>query len=55
MEVTRILGFSKTDVVGQKVNRIMPKVYSDYHDSFIQSFLETSESKVLGQERLVLA
>jgi PAS domain S-box-containing protein len=54
-EVTRILGFSKSDVVGQKVQRIMPKVFADMHDNFIKNFLETSESKILGIERLVLA
>jgi len=32
----------------------MPKAYSDLHDSFMNKFLETSESKVIGQERVVL-
>jgi hypothetical protein len=47
-EITRILGFSKMDLIGQKVNRLMPKFYSDLHDSFMNKFLETSESKVIG-------
>lgn len=54
-EITRILGFNKLDIIGQKVNRVMPKIYSDYHDTFMNNFLDTSESKVLGLERLVLA
>lgn len=33
----------------------MPKIYSDYHDKFMNNFLDTSQSKVLGLERLVLA
>ena len=33
----------------------MPKVYGEVHDTFIFNFLETSESKVLGLERLVMA
>ncbi|KAM3130308.1 hypothetical protein pb186bvf_017604 [Paramecium bursaria] len=54
-EITRILGFSKSDVIGQNVNRIMPKVYADQHDQFMKSYLETSDSKVIGQERMLLA
>lgn len=54
-EITRILGFSKSDIVGQNVNRIMPKVYADQHDQFMKNYLETSESKVIGAERILLA
>ena len=32
----------------------MPKVYADLHDGFMRSYLETSESKIIGLERLVL-
>ena len=32
----------------------MPKAYADLHDGFIRSYLETSESKIIGLERLVL-
>ena len=54
-EITRILGFSKSDLIGQNVNRIMPKVYADQHDQFMRNYLETSESKVIGVERFLLA
>ncbi|CAD8089671.1 unnamed protein product [Paramecium primaurelia] len=54
-EITRILGFSKSDIIGQNVNRIMPKVYADQHDQFMKNYLETSDSKVIGQERILLA
>lgn len=33
----------------------MPKVYSDQHDQFMRTYLETSDSKIIGLERLVLA
>ena len=32
----------------------MPKIYADKHDSFMRNYLETSESKVIGMERLIL-
>ena len=33
----------------------MPKFYADQHDLFMKNYLETSESKIIGLERLVLA
>ena len=54
-EITRILGFTKNDVIGQRVNRLMPKIYSDMHDGFMKRFLETSESKIMGIERIIMA
>jgi len=47
-EITRILNFSKNDIVDQNCNRIMPKVYADLHDGFMRHYLETSEAKVVG-------
>ena len=32
----------------------MPKVYADLHDSFMSRYLETSEPKIIGMERVVL-
>lgn len=54
-EITRILGFSKNDLIGQNVNRIMPKVIADIHDSLLKSYFESSESKIVGSglERIV--
>lgn len=52
-EITRILGFSKADLIGQNVNRIIPKYLAEIHDSLMRSYFETSESRVLGMERLV--
>ena len=31
----------------------MPKVYADLHDGFMRNYLETSESRVIGMERVV--
>ena len=31
----------------------MPKAYADLHDGFIRSYLETSESKIIGLEKFV--
>ena len=52
-EITRILGFSKPDLIGQNISRIIPKVIGDLHDGFMRNYFETSDPKVIGHERLV--
>jgi len=52
-EINRILNFSKTDLIGQNISRIMPKVIADLHDGFMRNYFETSEAKVIGIERIV--
>ena len=52
-EITRILGFSKPDLIGQNISRIIPKVMGDLHDGFMRNYFETSDPKVVGLERMV--
>ena len=52
-EITRILGFSKGDIIGQNVNRIIPKYLAELHDTLMRNYFETSETKIIGQERVV--
>lgn len=52
-EITRILGFSKQDLIGQNISRIIPKIIGDLHDGFMKNYFETSEPRVIGHERLV--
>jgi len=52
-EITRILQFSKPDLIGQNISRIIPKVIGDLHDGFMRNYFETSDPKVIGHERLV--
>lgn len=50
-EIVRILQYNKSEIIGQPINRIMPKVLADSHDAFMKNYFETSESKIIGQER----
>jgi len=52
-EISRILQYNKGDIIGQNINRIMPKIIGDSHDSSMKRYFETSEPKVIGVERLV--
>lgn len=38
-ELLKILGYTKQEVMGQKITKIMPKHYYDIHDSFVTKYL----------------
>lgn len=52
-EITRILQYPKVDMIGQNLHRLMPKIIADSHDNYMKRYFETSESRVIGKERLV--
>lgn len=52
-EITRVFGLSKAEIMENNISVIMPKVIADSHDSFMMNYFETSESKIIGAERLV--
>ena len=54
-DVTRILGFSKSYLIGLNVNRLMSKCFADQHDGFLMRYMGCSESTMVGSERMVLA
>lgn len=33
----------------------MPKIYAEMHDNFLKNFLNTSEERIIGLERIVMA
>ena len=48
-----IFGYSTAEMVGQNVQMLMPKPYSDEHDQYIASYLKTGEKKIIGFGREV--
>lgn len=52
-EINRILGFTKSDLIGQAISRIMPKAIADIHENLMRRYFETSEAKVIGLERII--
>lgn len=38
--ITKILGFEKQTVMGKNVNRLMPKIFSEIHNSYILEYLK---------------
>ena len=53
-EITRIFEFSKSEIIGQNITRIIPKFIADIHDSLMKRYIETSEARVVGTERFIL-
>lgn len=39
----------KGELIDQKVNDIMPKVYADNHDQILERYQETSESTMMNK------
>ncbi len=54
-EISRILNYSKNEIVGQNISRIMPRYLANVHDGFMRNYFETSKARnVIGIERFVL-
>ncbi|MCS6861221.1 MAG: PAS domain S-box protein, partial [Abditibacteriales bacterium] len=50
----RIFGYKAEEVIGQKVNVLMPSPYREEHDGYIQRYLRTGERRVIGAIREVV-
>ena len=49
--VTRIFGYHEEDLLGKNVSVLMPEPYRSQHDGYIQDYLRTGHSRILGQSR----
>jgi PAS domain S-box-containing protein len=55
LSAATLFGYNKTELINKKVNALMPEVYGEYHDSFIENYLNMGESSLIARnkERLV--
>jgi PAS domain S-box-containing protein len=53
--VQKLFGYGPKDLVGKKVNMLMPEPYRTHHDSYLKRYLETGEARVIGIGREIQA
>jgi two-component system NtrC family sensor kinase len=51
----RIFGYSPSEVIGCKINRLMPAVIAEQHDGYIRRFFDTQKAVIIGKRREVEA
>mmetsp|Transcript_28675 Transcript_28675/g.25657 ORF Transcript_28675/g.25657 Transcript_28675/m.25657 type:complete len:287 (-) Transcript_28675:781-1641(-) len=49
----KVLDRTKGELINTNVNKIMPKIIRELHDGFMRHYFETSQAKIIGQERTV--
>ena len=50
-----LFGYNKNELIGKKVTSLMPNIYAIFHDSFIENYLSSNESKFLSKDRILFA
>lgn len=51
----KIFGYKAQEVIGRKVNMLMPSPYQEEHDDYIGRFMETGQARIIGIGREVKA
>jgi len=51
----RMFGYASNEVVGKNVQLLMPEDVARYHDGYIQHYLDTGETRIIGRGREVEA
>ena len=51
----RLFGYPRQEMIGQKVNMLMPSPHREQHDDYLRHYTETGERKIIGIGREVVA
>lgn len=50
-----MFGYERGDLDGKNVSTLMPRPFSERHDSYLSNYLTTGNAKILNSERSVVA
>ena len=53
--IREILGYDKIDIIGKNVTKLMPKIYSELHNSFMLKFIRSETSHLRPSDKIVTA
>lgn len=53
-QALKLFNYSRTEIEGEKVNKLMPQFISKHHDNFLTTFMKTGTSAQFGEGFLVL-
>ncbi len=51
---SHLFGYLENEVIGQKVNILMPSPDREYHDIYLQNFIETGKGKIIQRPSVVM-
>lgn len=53
--ITKLFGYEEEELIGKKINMLMPNPDRERHDQYIKNYRETGERKIIGIGREVVA
>ncbi len=51
----RLFGYSSAEIIGQRINALMPEPYRAGHDGYMHSYQQTGKARIIGIGREVAA
>src|SRR5688572_2061690 len=48
-----MFGYELEELMGQKVNKLLPTPYREQHDAYLQNYHNTGRKRIIGMSRLV--